>query len=80
MMILKDFIEQEIELGHIACFEDFKTSLQRLSFGDYQELDIDSYEDYLNHDVEWAEIKINYNWYDGTVWYEIELAVVENEE
>ena len=79
-MILKDFIEQEIELGHIGCFDDFKTSLQRLSFGDYQELDIDSYEDYLNHEIEWAEIKINYNWYDGTVWYEIELAVVENEE
>ena len=80
MMILKDFIEQEIELGHIGCFEDFRESLQYLSFSDSHELDLDDYDKYLHCEIEWVEIKLNFNRYDGVVWYEIELVFGEDEE
>jgi hypothetical protein len=73
-MTLREFIEQEIELGTISCFEDFRSSLQDLTFYDGEELDLDKYEDYLDCYIEWAEIKINHNRYSGTVWYEIELV------
>lgn len=77
-MTLREFIEQEINLGTISCFEDFRSSLQDLTLCDGEELDLDEYEDYLDYDIEWVEIKINYNRYCGTVWYEIEL--VDNED
>ena len=77
-MTLREFIEQEIELGHIGCFEDFRSSLQNLTLGeDEEELDLDEYEDYLDYSVEWVEIKQNFNRYDGVVWYDIELAEEE---
>ena len=74
-MTLREFIEKEISLNHIGCFDDFRSSLQNLTIGeDEEELDLDEYEDYLDYHVEWAEIKQNFNRYDGVVWYEIELA------
>lgn len=73
-MTLREFIEQEINLGTISCFEDFKSS-SILYFGLVVELDLDEYEDYLDHDVEWAEIKINYcRDYDKTVQYAVGLV------
>lgn len=33
--------------------------------------------DKLESDIEWADIKINYSHFSGTVWYEIELAEEE---
>ena len=78
-MTLREFIEQEIELGTISCFEDFRSSLQGLTLSEDEELDLDEYEDYLDYDIEWVEIKVNYNRYYGTVWYEIELVNKEEE-
>lgn len=80
MMILKDFIEQEISLNHISCFKDFRERLQYLSFGESHELDLDDYDKYLYCEVEWVEIKLNFNRYDGVVWYEVELVFGEDEE
>lgn len=77
-MTLREFIEQEINLGTISCFEDFRSSLQDLTLCGGEELDLDEYEDYLDYDIEWVEMKMNYNRYYGTVWYEIEL--VDNED
>lgn len=78
-MTLREFIEQEINLGTISCFEDFRSSLQGLTLNDWDGIDLDEYEDYLDYDIEWVEIKINYNRYYGTVWYEIELVDKEEE-
>ena len=78
-MTLREFIEQEINLGTISCFEDFRSSLQGLTLYAGEELDLDEYEDYLDYDIEWVEIKINYNRYCGTVWYEIELVDKDEE-
>lgn len=73
-MTLREFIEQEISLGAISCFEDFRSSLQGLTLYGGEELDLDEYEDCLDYDIEWVEKKMNYNRYCGTVWYEIELV------
>ena len=78
-MRLREFIEREINLGTISCFEDFRSSLQGLTLYDGEELDLDEYEDYLDYDIEWVEIKMNYNRYYGTVWYEIELVNKDEE-
>ena len=78
-MTLREFIEQEINLGRIWCFEDFRSSLQGLTLYDGEEIDLDEYEDYLDYDIEWVEIKQNYNRYYGTVWYEIELVNKDEE-
>lgn len=77
-MTLREFIEQEINLGTISYFEDFRSSLQGLTLYDGEELDLDEYEDYLDYDIEWVEIKMNHNRYCGTVWYEIELVNKED--
>ena len=73
-MTLREFIEQEIKAERISCIEDFGESLNQL------ELDKYLYHDYLDFDIEWADIKINYSHFDGVVWYEIELKneVTEN--
>ena len=78
-MRLREFIKREINLGTISCFEDFRSSLQGLTLYDGEELDLDEYEDYLDYDIEWVEIKMNYNRYYGTVWYEIELVNKDEE-
>lgn len=78
-MTLREFIEQEINLGAISCFEDFRSSLQGLALYYGEEIDLDEYEDYLDYDIEWVEIKMNYNRYCGTVWYEIELVDKDGE-
>lgn len=77
-MTLREFIEQEINLGTISCFEDFRYRLLDLTLYDDEEIDLDEYEDYLDYDIEWVEIKMNYNRYCGTVWYEIELVNKED--
>ena len=77
-MTLREFIEQEISLDNISCFEDFRSSLQDLTLYYGEELDLDEYKDYLDYDIEWVEIKMNYNRYYGTVWYEIELVDSED--
>lgn len=71
-MTLREFIEQEINLGTISCFEDFRSS--SILYFDIEEIDLDEYEDYLDHDVEWAEIHIKYNRYGKTVWYAVEVV------
>lgn len=79
-MKLREFIEQEIKAERISCIEDFGESLNQLEFDDGEELDKYLYQDYLDFDIEWADIKINYSHFSGTVWYEIELKneVTEN--
>ena len=76
-MTLREFIEQEIRSERISCFEDFAESLDKLESSDGEEMDKYQYQDYLDHDIEWADIKINYSHFSGTVWYEIELAEEE---
>ena len=76
-MTLREFIEQEIKDERIFCIEDFCESLEKLESSDGEELDKYTYQDYLESDIEWADIKINYSHFSGTVctvWYEIELA------
>lgn len=78
-MKLREFIEQEIKAERISCIEDFGESLNQLEFDDGEELDKYLYQDYLDFDIEWADIKINYSHFSGTVWYEIELKNEETE-
>ena len=73
-MTLREFIEQEIRSERISCIEDFGESLDKLESSDGEELDKYTYQDYLDHDIELADIKISYSHFSGTVWYEIELA------
>lgn len=74
-MTLREFIEQEISCGRISCIEDFGESLDKLESSDGEELDKYTYQNYLDCDIEWANIKINYSHFSGTAWswYEIEL-------
>lgn len=76
-MTLQEFIEQEIYLCHIGCFDDFRESLQELTNCDGEELDTNNFDSYLDCNVEWAQIKINYGHFDGVVWYEVELSSEE---
>ena len=77
-MKLREFIEQEIKAERIYCIEDFGDCLEKLEFDDdeEEELDKNEYQDYLDFDIEWADIHIGYY----SVWYEIELKkeVTEN--
>lgn len=79
-MDLREFIEQEIKAERIFCIEDFGECLEKLEFDDGEELDKYEYQNYLDFDIEWADIKINYSHFSGIVWYEIELKneVTEN--
>ena len=75
-MKLREFIEQEIKAERIYCIEDFGECLEKLEFDDgEEELDKYEYQDYLDFDIEWADIHIGFS-----VWYEIELKkeVTEN--
>ena len=79
-MTLREFIEQEIKAERISCIEDFGDCLDKLEFDDdEEELDKYEYQDYLDFDIEWADIKINYSHFSGVVWYEITLAYEEGE-
>ena len=74
-MTLQEFIEQEIRSERIFCIEDFGESLQKLEFSDGEELDKYEYQDYLDFDIEKANIEIYYSHLSvsGVAWYEIEL-------
>ena len=78
-MTLREFIEQEISCGRISCIEDFGESLDKLESSDGEELDKYTYQDYLESDIERADIKIYYSHLSvsGVAWYEIELAEEE---
>ena len=73
-MTLREFIEQEIENRNVLDMGDLCESLEQLESSDGEELDKYTYQDYLDCDIEWANIKINYSHFGGTAWYEIELA------
>lgn len=76
-MTLREFIEQEIENRNVLDMGDFCESLEKLESSDGEELDKYTYQDYLDCDIEWANIKINYSHFGGVAWYEIELAEEE---
>ena len=78
-MTLREFIEQEISRGRISCIEDFGESLDKLESSDGEELDKYTYQDYLESDIERADIKIYYSHLSvsGVAWYKIELAEEE---
>lgn len=78
-MTLREFIEQEIRAERIFCIEDFGESLEKLESSDGKELNKYEYQDYLDFDIEKANIQIYYSHLSvsGVAWYEIELAEEE---
>lgn len=78
-MTLREFIEQEIKCERISCIEEFGEELDKLKSSDGEELDKYEYQDYLDFDIEKANIKIYYSHLSvsGVAWYEIELAEEE---
>ena len=78
-MTLREFIEQEIRSERISCIEDFGESLDKLESSDGEELNKYEYQNYLDFDIEKANIQIYYSHLSvsGVAWYEIELAEEE---
>lgn len=80
-MTLDEFIQSEIDCGHIQDPDYFYTGLREFTLDDGEELSMDDYANYLDYKLNTATIQINFDPLAGRmVWYEIELVSVKDDD
>lgn len=80
-MTLDEFIQSEIDCGHIQDPDYFYIGLCKFKFDDGEELSLDDYENYLDYELKEATIQIEFDEMAGRlVWYEIELVSVKEDD
>lgn len=80
-MTLDEFIQSEINCGHIQDPDYFYIGLSEFKLDDGEELSRDEYENYLDYELKEATIHIELDSVAvRMVWYEIELVSEEEDE
>lgn len=78
-MTLREFIEQEIEEGHVFDLEEFGTKLHIFEFEDGEEIEPEEFEDYLDYNLDSVAIIHNFGTSSYLMYYKISI-VYEKEE
>lgn len=73
-MTLREFIEQEIEEGHVFGIEEFGTKLPIFEWEDGEEIEPEEFEDYLDYNLDSAAIIHNFGAFSHLMYYEISIA------
>lgn len=79
-MTLDEFIQGEIDCGHIQDPDCFYIGLSEFKLDDGEELSRDDYAKYLDYELKTATTHIEFDGMFRYVWYEIELVSEDDEE
>lgn len=78
-MILRDFIQTEIEAGNVFDIEEFGNKLKILEWEDGEGIEPKEFEDYLDYNLDSAAIIHDFGTFYHLMHYEIALAYEEGE-
>ena len=72
-MTLREFIEQERRECHIFDVEEFGEKLKSLNYEGDEEIPVENFEEYLDHDIEQATVKHYFGKHYYFLGYEISI-------
>ena len=72
-MTLREFIEQERRECHVFDVEEFGEKLKSLNYEGDEEIPVENFEEYLDHDIEQATVKHYFGKHYYFLGYEISI-------